>query len=162
MEHLYAPWREEYIKNQDTKECVFCAISKSSELDDEYRVLYRDEFCFVVMNRYPYTPGHIMVIPHFHTDAIEQLQSEVWLRVSDLTQKCVKMLKEGFGAKGVNIGMNLGEVGGAGIAEHAHMHIVPRWKKDTNFITVIGDTRIYSNDFERIYKKLKDLTPKYL
>jgi len=114
------------------------------------------------MNKFPYTPGHFMIIPHTHTDKLEELDTKTWLHMSELAQRSVKLLKEGFGAQGVNIGMNLGKAGGAGIAEHIHMHLVPRWERDTNFITSIGDTRVYSSDFEKIYKKIKSLIPKYI
>lgn len=159
---LYAPWREEYVTTKDIEGCAFCHISTHEKDDEELHVLYRDEFCFIVMNRYPYTPGHFMIIPHMHTDKLEELPEETWLHMSELAQKCVRLLKEGFGAQGVNIGMNLGRAGGAGIAEHIHMHLVPRWERDTNFITSIGQNRVYSNDFEKIYEKIKDLTTKYL
>lgn len=159
---LYAPWRDEYVAGKKLDECVFCHISKNSNEDEELRVLYRDEYCFMVMNLYPYTPGHFMIIPHTHTDKLEELDSEVWLHMSALAQKGVRLLKEGLGAHGVNIGMNLGKAGGAGIAEHIHMHLVPRWERDTNFITSIAQTRVYSTDFERIYKKIKSLVPKYI
>jgi diadenosine tetraphosphate (Ap4A) HIT family hydrolase len=98
-----------------------------------------------------------MVIPNLHVDGIEALPSEVWLEMSELVQKSVRLLKEEFRVDGVNIGMNLGECGGAGIAEHVHYHIVPRWRKDTNFITTIANTRVYSTDFEKIYVKLGNL-----
>ncbi len=159
---LYAPWREEYVTNTKIQGCVFCHISTHSEDDEELHVLYRDEFCFIVMNKYPYTPGHFMIIPHTHTDKLEELDPAVWLHMSALAQKGVRLLKEGFGAQGVNIGMNLGRAGGAGIAEHIHMHLVPRWERDTNFITSIADNRVYSSDFERIYKKIKSLIPEYI
>ena len=159
---LYAPWREEYVTNIKIQGCVFCHISTHSEDDEELHVLYRDEFCFIVMNKYPYTPGHFMIIPHTHTDKLEELDPAVWLHMSALAQKGVRLLKEGFGAQGVNIGMNLGRAGGAGIAEHIHMHLVPRWERDTNFITSIADNRVYSSDFERIYKKIKSLIPEYI
>ncbi|ABB44481.1 Histidine triad (HIT) protein [Sulfurimonas denitrificans DSM 1251] len=159
---LYAPWRDEYINDKEIKGCVFCHISQHAGEDEELHVLYRDESCFIVMNRYPYTPGHFMIIPHLHTDKLELLPSEAWLHVSDLAQKCVRLLKEGFGADGVNIGMNLGIAGGAGIAEHIHMHLVPRWSRDTNFMTSIAQNRVYSTDFIRVYKKIKDLIPSYI
>ena len=159
---LYAPWRDEYVAGKKIEGCVFCHISKTKEEDTQLHVLYRDEFCFIVMNKYPYTPGHFMIIPHLHTDKLEELPSETWLHMSALAQKGVRLLKEGFGAHGVNIGMNLGKAGGAGIAEHIHMHLVPRFDRDTNFITSIADTRVYSTDFERIYTKIKGLIPKYL
>ncbi len=159
---LYAPWRDEYVTNQKIEGCVFCHISTHKEDDKDLHVLYRDKYCFIVMNKYPYTPGHFMIIPHTHTDKLEDLESEVWLHITALAQKGVRLLKEGFQAQGVNIGMNLGKAGGAGIAEHIHLHLVPRWERDTNFITSIGDTRVYSSDFEKIYEKIKALIPKYI
>jgi diadenosine tetraphosphate (Ap4A) HIT family hydrolase len=160
MQKLYAPWRDEYVKGERIEGCVFCHISKHTD-DESLGVLYRDEHCFVVMNRYPYSPGHFMIIPHFHTDSLEELDPKVWLHMTALAQKGVAMLKNELNAKGVNIGMNLGAVGGAGIAEHIHLHLVPRWMGDTNFITTIGETRVYSVDFDEIYKKLLRVSKKY-
>ena len=159
---LYAPWRDEYVTNDKIDGCVFCHISSNESKDSDLHVLYRDDKCFIVMNKYPYTPGHFMIIPHLHTDKLEELDSEIWLHMSSLAQKGVRLLKEGFGAHGVNIGMNLGSAGGAGIAEHIHLHLVPRFNKDTNFITSIADTRVYSTDFDKIYMKIKSLIPKYI
>jgi ATP adenylyltransferase len=159
---LYAPWRDEYVTNEKIEGCVFCHISKNASDDANLHVLYRDEYCFIVMNRYPYTPGHFMIIPHTHTDKLETLDPEVWLHISSLAQKGVRLLKEGLGAHGVNIGMNLGKAGGAGIAEHIHLHLVPRWERDTNFITAIGQNRVYSTDFEKIYKKILAMVPEYI
>ena len=159
MERLYAPWRTGYITNSDKKVdgCVFCHIANSAKEDYEaLGVLYKNEDFFIVMNRYPYSPGHFMIIPNIHTSNLEDLDSEVFASMSIYAQKGVKMLKDLLNAQGVNIGMNLGDAAGAGIAEHIHLHLVPRWGKDTNFITTIGDTRIYGTDFDTIYKKLKD------
>jgi ATP adenylyltransferase len=157
---LYAPWRDEYVTNQKIEGCVFCHISTHDA--EDLHILYKDEHCFMVMNKYPYTPGHFMIIPHFHTDKLEELDAKVWLHMSSLAQKGVRLLKEGLNAQGVNIGMNLGAAAGAGIAEHIHMHLVPRWQRDTNFITSIGQTRVYSTDFEKIYAKIKSLIPEYI
>jgi len=107
-----------------------------------------------VMNKYPYSPGHFMIIPNQHTSNLEDLDEKVWLHMTKLAQQSVKLLKDGFDAHGVNIGMNLGDAAGAGISEHIHLHIVPRWHKDTNFITSIGKTRVYSTDFDKIYKRI--------
>ena len=159
---LYAPWRDEYVTQEKIQGCVFCHISTHPQDDASLHVLYRNEHCFMVMNKYPYTPGHFMIIPHMHTDKLEELPSEVWLSMSKLAQQSVRLLKEGFGANGVNIGMNLGKAAGAGIAEHIHMHLVPRWERDTNFITAVAHTRVYSTDFEKIYKKIKSFIPKYI
>ncbi len=158
---LYAPWRSDYVTGERIEGCVFCHISSHAADDETLHVLYRDEHCFVVMNRYPYTPGHFMIIPHHHTDKLEALESEVWLHMSDLAQKGVRLLKECFNAQGVNLGMNLGGAAGAGIAEHIHLHLVPRWRGDTNFITSIGGTRVYSTDFEKIYRKILAEVPNY-
>lgn len=162
MERLYSPWRSEYVSNQKNIDgCVFCHITNNPKDDESLGVLYRDEHCFIVMNKYPYSPGHFMVIPHLHTQNLEDLDPQVWAHMSKLAQQGVKLLKDTIKAQGVNIGMNLGQVGGAGIAEHIHLHLVPRWMGDTNFITSIGDTRIFSTDFEKIYKRLLEEAQKY-
>ncbi len=158
---LYAPWRNEYVSGEKIKGCVFCHISQATNEDRKLHVLYRDEHCFIVMNKYPYTPGHFMIIPHLHTDALEALDATTWLHMSRLAQQGVALLKEHMGAAGVNIGMNLGMAAGAGIAEHIHMHLVPRWERDTNFITSLAQTRVYSTDFEKIYEKILVAVPKY-
>ena len=163
MNHiLYAPWRNDYVKRDENKiqGCVFCHIVNTKE-DDKLHVLYRGQTCFVVMNKYPYTPGHFMIIPNIHTDNLESLDPKIWAEISQLTQKGVALLKDTLNAHGVNIGMNLGEIAGAGISEHIHMHLVPRWKSDTNFITSIGQTRVHSTDFEDIYTTLKNQANKY-
>jgi len=157
---LYAPWRDEYINDKKIEGCVFCYIAKHVEEKSLY-VLYSDAKCFVVMNRYPYTPGHFMIIPKYHTDKLEALESDVWLHMSALAQKGVRLLKEGLNAQGVNIGMNLGKAAGAGIAEHIHMHLLPRFIGDTNFITTVGKTRVYSTEFEAMYQKILALVPQY-
>ncbi|MDH5465205.1 MAG: HIT domain-containing protein [Thiovulaceae bacterium] len=158
---LYAPWRNDYVTGEKIEGCVFCHISQAKEEGRKLHLLYRDEHCFIVMNKYPYTPGHFMIIPHMHTDALEELDPKSWLHMSGLAQKGVALLKEHMGAKGVNIGMNLGMAAGAGIAEHIHMHLVPRWERDTNFITSIAQTRVYSTDFEKIYNSILEAVPKY-
>jgi len=158
---LYAPWRSNYFSGKRIDGCVFCHISTHAEEDDNQHVLYRDEHCFIVMNLYPYTPGHFMIIPHSHTDKLEALETKTWQHMSALAQKGVQMLKEDFGAQGVNLGMNLGKAGGAGIAEHIHLHLVPRWSGDTNFITSIAHTRVHSADFDKIYQKMKLVSKKY-
>ena len=153
MNYIYAPWRFEYVKEQ-TKGCVFCHIAHQNN-DKELGVLFRDDICFVVMNRYPYTPGHFMVIPNRHIDNIENLPQNEWLHISKRVQEGIKLLKSTLNTKGLNIGMNLGSCAGAGISEHIHYHLVPRWERDTNFITTIGQSRVYSVDFEKIYLQLK-------
>ena len=153
MEHLYAPWRAAYFSAR-SEGCVFCAISQNPQADYDNQVLYRDEHCFVVMNRYPYTPGHFMVIPHHHIDALEGLGSATWHRMAIRAQQGTRLLKEHFGAHGVNLGMNLGPSAGAGIAEHLHLHLVPRFERDTNFITTVSQARVNGVAFEAIYDRL--------
>jgi diadenosine tetraphosphate (Ap4A) HIT family hydrolase len=163
MERLYAPWRTEYVTSDEKKikGCVFCHIVNNLNDDEELGVLYRDKEFFIVMNKYPYSPGHFMIIPNLHTANLEELDEVVYAKMSIYTQKGVKLLKEVLNAHGVNIGMNLGQAGGAGIAEHIHMHLVPRWNGDTNFITSVGETRVYSTDFQKIYQKLKEHSADY-
>lgn len=161
MEHTYAPWRDAYIQDNQVSGCVFCHIAAHAELDRSHHVLFRTQEYFFVMNKYPYTPGHFMMIPHVHTDAIETLEASLWQAMSTHIPQAVALLKEVLGAKGVNIGMNLGHAAGAGIAEHIHMHFVPRWEKDTNFMTTIAQTRVYSMDFDALYEKLYQAVPRY-
>lgn len=163
MERLYSPWRTEYVSThkEEIVGCVFCHIKNNPDKDEELGVLYRDKDFFIVMNKYPYSPGHFMIIPNFHTDKLEELNPNIWAKMSLYAQKGVSLLKNTLNSKGINIGMNIGEIGGAGIAEHIHLHLVPRWRGDTNFITTIGDTRVYSSDFNKIYKKLLTEAPKY-
>lgn len=160
MEHIYSPWRSAYFTDKPDG-CVFCNIVENQQDDEQNMVLFRDTHCFGVMNLYPYMPGHFMVIPLVHTDAVEELDDKTWLQMSRHVKSGIKLLKEEFKAHGVNIGMNLGAAGGAGIAEHVHYHLVPRWPRDTNFITTIGDTRVNGHEFRGIYEKLKSAIPKY-
>lgn len=163
MNSLYAPWRTKYVTSEDDKidGCVFCHVVNTLEEDEQLGVLFRDKDFFVVMNKYPYGPGHIMIIPNVHTANLEDLDPQIFAKISLCTQKGVKMLKEVLNAQGVNIGMNLGKAAGAGIAEHIHLHLLPRWNGDTNFITTIGDTRVYSSDVTELYKKLKNVASNY-
>jgi diadenosine tetraphosphate (Ap4A) HIT family hydrolase len=163
MQRLYSPWRSDYIttKKEKIEGCVFCHIVKTLDDDENLGVLYRHKDFFVAMNKYPYTPAHFMIIPNLHTDKLEDLDPDIWANMNLIAQKGVKLLKDVVNAQGVNIGMNLGRIGGAGIAQHIHLHLVPRWMGDTNFITTIGETRVYGTDFNKIYKKLKQKTFEY-
>ena len=159
MDRLYAPWRREYHINKQSG-CVFCDIKNSSN-DDENYIFYRDQFCFFVMNKFPYNPGHFMIIPNKHTQNLEDLTEKEISHISKMAQKGVKILKE-WGATGINIGFNLGFDGGAGIPEHIHMQLVPRFKRDSNFITTISETRVYSADFDKIFEEIKRIGEKIL
>jgi len=161
QEYLYAPWREHYFE-QTVKGCVFCHIAhaKRSE-DDALGILHKEEGLFIVMNRYPYTPGHFMIIPNVHEDKLEALETQTWLQMSQRAQQGVALLKSALNVEAVNIGMNLGAAAGAGIAEHLHMHLVPRWSRDTNFFTTIAEVRLHSSDFDRIFQTLKEHAPAF-
>ncbi|PAF49731.1 HIT family hydrolase [Helicobacter sp. 13S00401-1] len=156
---LYSPVREEYFKEK-VEGCVFCNISANPQDDLQNRVFYRDEFCFGVMNKYPYSPGHFMLIPHVHVNSPSILDSKIWLHINALAQKGIALLEE-YGASGINIGMNLQRAGGAGIPEHIHMHFVPRYIGDTNFITTIGSARIYGVNQDIIFKEILELSKKH-
>ncbi len=160
MEHLYAPWRYEYVSEEKIEGCIFCHISKNLN-DERLQILFHDEYCYVVMNKFPYSPGHMMVIPHFHTDKIEDLNDDAWIQMSIRVRQGVMLLKDVMSCEGVNIGMNLGKAAGAGIEQHVHYHMLPRWLGDTNFITSIAGTRVYPANFEDIYTKLKRNSLKY-
>ena len=160
MEHLYAPWRYDYVSEEKIEGCVFCHISKNID-DEKMQVLFVDEYCYVVMNKFPYSPGHMMVVPFFHTSNIEDLQEDVWMQMSKRVRQGVSLLKEVMPCEGVNIGMNLGKAAGAGIEQHVHYHMLPRWAGDTNFISTLGGTRVYPASFDEIFKKLKDNVGKY-
>ncbi len=161
MDRLYAPWREEYIKKEKIKGCVFCHIFNTPKDDAKLGVIHRDKNCYVIMNKYPYSPGHLMIIPNTHTDKIEELELDIWIEMSIHVKQATKMLKDVLNAEGINIGMNLSQAAGAGIAEHVHYHVLPRWDGDTNFITTIGNTRIYPVDFDKIFDKLKNKSAEY-
>ncbi|MCZ6106020.1 HIT family protein [Campylobacter ureolyticus] len=154
LEYLCAPWRSEYFSHKKS-ECVFCDIVNSRENDKKNGVIFRAKHCFGVMNLYPYSPGAFMVIPYKHIDNIENLDDEIWTEMSKFVKKGVEVLKKYIGASGVNIGMNLGSAAGAGIAQHVHYHLVPRWSGDTNFITTIGCVRVNGVPFSDIYEKIK-------
>ena len=153
MQHLCAPWRSEYFSAKKDS-CVFCDVINSDD-DDKNGVLFRAKHCFGIMNLYPYSPGHFMIIPNQHTDKIEELDEQTWFEMSKFVMLGVEILKKELYANGVNIGMNLGKAAGAGIAEHVHYHLVPRWSGDTNFITTISDVRVNGTPFHPLFEKLK-------
>lgn len=153
MQYLYAPWRSDYFKKK-ANNCPFCEAAKDEKKDREFGVIFRAKFCFGLMNLYPYSPGHFMILPYLHEENIENLKNEIWEEMSVLVREGVRILREKIGAKGVNIGMNLGAQAGAGIAPHCHYHLVPRWNGDTNFITTIAQTRVCGKDLGKICEDL--------
>jgi ATP adenylyltransferase len=140
-QRLWAPWRMEYIEAPKPEECIFCAAAESDD-DAEHYVVARGEHCFVMLNAYPYTSGHMMIAPYDHVDSLEQLDDETLLELMTLTRTALVVLRDAYGPEGFNIGLNQGKVAGAGVEDHVHQHVVPRWAGDTNFMPVVGDVRV--------------------
>ena len=154
MEELWAPWRMEYIKAEKPEGCVFCQKPAESR-DRENYILYRGKENFIILNSYPYNPGHLMVVPYRHVGAREKLGSEEAQEHFELVRKAVAILGEALRPDGFNLGMNIGKVGGAGVLGHIHTHVVPRWEGDANFMPVIADTRVMPEALADTYEKLE-------
>ncbi|SHK97101.1 HIT family protein [Desulforamulus aeronauticus] len=155
MENLWAPWRSVYIGKPQVG-CIFCE-KLTAKQDKENLVVHRGDKTFVIMNLYPYNNGHLLVAPKRHVGDITELTDEELLELNKMTQFMVQALRRAFGnPHGFNIGINLGKVAGAGIPGHLHVHIVPRWDGDANFMAVIGETRVISEALERTYDKIVD------
>jgi ATP adenylyltransferase len=155
MDRLWAPWRITYINaNQKESGCIFC-VKPREDRDAENYVLYRGEFAFILLNLYPYNNGHLMVAPYRHIADLSLLSEEEQAEIMKLTTLACKLLKTACRPDGFNVGANLGQVAGAGIADHLHVHIVPRWNGDTNFMPVISDTKILPQSLADTYAALK-------
>jgi len=155
IKHLWAPWRVGYILGPKPEGCVFCAKANAPASDDAANlVLARGAECFVVMNTFPYNPGHLLVLPYAHVAQLENMsvagRAELWEMVLAWKQRLHSVMR----AQGFNIGLNLGHVAGAGITEHVHVHIVPRWNGDTNFMSVVGEMRVVSQSLQELYAQL--------
>ena len=161
MERLWAPWRMDYIRSEKAMHCVFCRATSNPEEDKENMVLWRGGHGFVIMNHYPYTNGHLLVVPYAHECNVEELDTEVLAELMGMVQRCVKLLRKVMEPDGFNIGINEGEVAGAGIAEHLHIHVVPRWQADHNFMAVLANTKVIpdalSNSYDELSNALEDL-----
>ncbi len=164
MKHLYCPWRQNYSqdkgrsKQPDTTqdECVFCTHMQATN-DEQSFILKRASHNIVVLNTYPYNAGHLMIIPLEHVSDLDQLSPEARSEMMELINKSIVILRQELQSQGINVGMNLGAIGGAGIPSHIHMHVVPRYQGDTNFMATIADTRHVSFDLKEIYSQLKPL-----
>jgi ATP adenylyltransferase len=159
MDRLWSPWRIEYIKGpHDDVGCIFCAKHGAPAADDASNlILARGEHAFALLNAYPYNPGHIMVAPVRHTGDFEALSADELADADRLTQASVRVLREAEAPHGFNIGMNLSRSAGAGIPDHLHWHIVPRWNGDTNFISIVGETRVLPELLAETFGRLKPL-----
>lgn len=155
MRHIWAPWRMKYIVCADDKQqgCIFCNALKAKD-DQKYQILIRRENCFAMMNKFPYNSGHLMVASNKHTGDLSALSKEIMADVMELTVDCQKIINEVMSPEGFNLGINNGKAAGAGIVDHIHMHIVPRWNGDTNFMPVLSDTRVVPQALEDTYQIL--------
>lgn len=154
MKLLWAPWRIEYIRSPKHNGCIFCDFPKENK-DEERLILYKGKNAFIIMNNYPYNPGHVMIAPYRHIGKWEDLTDEELLEIMKLSQLIIKALKKAMNPDGFNIGVNLGRVAGAGIDDHVHLHVVPRWNGDTNFMPVLTSTKVIPESLEEAYKELK-------
>ena len=155
MDYLWTPWRYQYVtKGELPSGCVFCAAAGGGD-DRASLIVHRATHNFIILNRYPYTNGHVMVVPFQHVSTLQDMAEEALLEMMRLARECEKHLRATYRPDGLNIGMNLGRSAGAGIAGHIHMHILPRWVGDTNFMTVTGETRVLPEDLQVTWEKLK-------
>jgi ATP adenylyltransferase len=154
MERIWAPWRIEYIERPKESGCILCQKSKENN-DEANFILYRGQNNFVILNAFPYNPGHLMVAPYRHIANLQDLTGDEVKEHLEVVKRAVKLLTEVLKPTGFNIGLNIGKVAGAGIEYHLHTHIVPRWEGDVNFMPVLSDTRVISEALAATYKKLK-------
>lgn len=153
---LWAPWRMDYILGEKPNYCVFCAAAQAArEQDEEHLVLHRGNSAFVMLNRYPYTHAHVMVLPYRHIARLDELEREEHVELFDLLVKTQILLERALHPQGYNVGINLGVAAGAGIEYHLHAHIVPRWNGDTNFMPMLADARVMPEHLNETYKNLK-------
>lgn len=155
MKHIWSPWRIEYILSEKDKRCILCDKPKQHNDAPNY-ILHRADKNFVILNKYPYNPGHLMVAPYRHIGNLEDFTTEELHEHFEVVSRSVSLLKEVLKPEGFNIGINLGKIAGAGVEGHCHTHIVPRWGGDTNSMTVIGDVRVMPEALADTYNKLKE------
>ena len=159
MDKLYAPWRDQYViahtKKDQNRACVFCTLFDGQESDQERYVLYKDSDVAVILNLYPYNAGHLLILPSAHVQNLYELPDKVLLKIIKFSALSTQIVKQSLACEAVNFGANFGRLAGAGIPEHVHLHIVPRFAGDTGFFTVVGDAKPVSIDLNSVYKKMK-------
>jgi len=155
MDFLFTPWRYAFVTSAEkASECLFCEVLRAGD-DEKTFIVHRDKHCFVILNAYPYTSGHVMVVPYQHTDRLQALSPEAAHEMMDLTRRMESILRDLYHPDGLNVGMNLGKAAGAGIAGHIHMHVLPRWVADASFMSVIGETRVLPEELPTTYQRIK-------
>ena len=156
-QRIWAPWRLEYVKDasKDSSEaCIFCAALNAGD-DEASLIVHRGERCFVILNKFPYTNGHLMVAPFDHVASLQELDAETLAEIMALAQRGMNALERSYSPHGYNVGVNQGRVAGAGVEHHIHMHVVPRWGGDTNFMPVLGDTRVMNQTLTDSYRTVR-------
>ena len=155
MDYLWTPWRYAYVTAaKKISGCVFCDLPKEGD-DAKVRIVYRSQNCYIVLNTYPYTPGHVMIVPFAHLDELQKVPAAAANEMMELAQRMERVLRVLYSPDGINMGLNIGKAAGAGVAGHIHMHVLPRWVADSNFVSVIGETRILPESLEMTYERIK-------
>ena len=156
MDFIWSPWRYDYLASGGVKapSCVFC-VGEDRTHDSERLIVFRGTHNFIILNLFPYTSGHLMVAPYEHLDTIVSAKADQLTEMMQLSQKSIAVLQKLYRADGFNLGMNLGSAAGAGIREHFHLHVVPRWIGDANFMTIAGETRVLPEDLHNTYERIK-------
>ena len=155
MDHLWTPWRYAYVTGADRATgCIFCDAPK--ETDEKAHIVYRGTDCYIILNTYPYTNGHVMIVPYTHLDELQKLPAPAAAEMMALTQRMEVVLRSLYRPDGINLGMNIGQAAGAGVAGHIHMHILPRWVADANFASVIGETRVLPEALEVTWRRIRE------
>jgi ATP adenylyltransferase len=155
MDYLWTPWRYAYVSaSEKSAGCVFCEAAKEKD-DAKALIVYRGKHCFVILNAYPYTPGHVMVVPYTHVDELRKLSREAATEMIGLSQRMETVLRDLYHPDGINLGMNIGKAAGAGIAGHIHMHVLPRWVADANFMSVVGETRVLPETLDVTWGRMR-------
>jgi ATP adenylyltransferase len=153
VDHLWSPWRLKYVTDAKPQGCVFCLGAREADP----LVVFHGDLAYVILNLYPYNNGHLMVVPYRHESTLAGLTREEMNEVGLLTQRCETALREAYRLEGINVGVNLGAPAGAGIVEHVHVHLVPRWNGDTNFMTVVGETRVLPEEIHATAARLRPI-----
>jgi len=155
MDYLWTPWRYAYVTGADqATNCIFCNAPKES--DQKALIVHRGTCCYIILNTYPYTNGHVMIVPYAHFDELQKLPADAASEMMALTQRMESVFRSLYRPDGINLGMNLGKAAGAGVAGHLHMHILPRWVADANFVSVIGETRILPEALEVTWERIRE------